>query len=86
MERLDIFFQANSITDGAKKRVILMSSCGPEPYNLFRGLYAPGKPAYKDFQELLALKPARQHPKPNPIAERFMFNTWDRLPEGSVSA
>ena len=85
VERLEFFFQANSITDGAKKRAILLSSCGPEPYNLFRGLCAPGKPADKSFQELVDLMQAHQHPKPNPIAERFMFNTRDRLPEESVS-
>ena len=85
VERLEFFFQANSITDNEKKRAILLSSCGPEPYNLFRGLCAPGKPAHKSFDELVDLMHAHQHPKPNPIAERFMFNTRDRLPEESVS-
>ena len=85
VERLEFFFQANSITDGAKKRATLLSSCGPEPYNLFRGLCAPDKPADKSFKELVDLMQAHQHPKPNPIAERFMFNARDRLPEESVS-
>ena len=85
MERLEFFFQANGITDGAKKRAILLRSCDPEPYNLFRGLCAPSKPADKSFNQLVYLMQAHQHPKSNPIAERSMFNTQDSLPEESVS-
>ena len=83
VERLEFFFTANDITDAEKKKAILLSSSGSKTYKLFRGLTAPAKPGDMTFAELVKLM--KNQPKPNPIAERFHFNTRDRQPEESVA-
>ena len=77
VEQLDFFFIANGITDPLWKRAILLSSCGADCCNLFKGLVQPGKPG-----DLMQRHP---NPKPNPIAERFKFNTRNRLPDEAIS-
>ena len=44
VEQLDFFFVANTIVDPARKRAIMLSSCGAACYKLFRGLTQPDKP------------------------------------------
>ena len=85
IERLQFFFLANDIDNVEKKKAILLSSCGAETYHLFRGLCSPGKPADKTFDELCSLMKNHQHPEPNPIAERFKFNSRVRAPNESVT-
>ena len=85
VERLEFFFTANDITDAEKKKAILLSSSGSKTYKLFRGLTAPAKPGDMTFAELVKLMKNHLSPKPNPIAERFRFNTRDRQPEESVA-
>ena len=85
IERLEFFFTANDIEDAEKKKAILLSSSGSKTYKLFRGLTAPAKPGDKTFAELVKLMKNHSSPKPNPIAERFRFNTPDRQPEKSVA-
>ena len=41
--------------------------------------------AVKSLKEFVDLMQVYQHQKPNPIVERSMFNTWDNLPDKSVS-
>ena len=41
IERLEHFFDANGIAEKAKKKSILLSSCGNKTYKLFRNLLAP---------------------------------------------
>ena len=36
IERLEFYFAANGITDGAKQRAILLSCCGPSMFRLMR--------------------------------------------------
>ena len=62
-----------------------MSSSGSKTYKLLRGLTAPGKLGGKTFAELVKLMKNHLSPKPNPIAERFHFNTRDRQPEELVA-
>ena len=85
VERLEFFFTANDITDAEEKKAILLSSSGSKTYTLFRGLTAPAKPDDMTFAELVKLMKNHLSPKPNPIAERFRFNTCDRQPEESVA-
>ena len=77
VERLKFLFQANGITDGAKKRVILLSSYNLFwPHSLFWGLCTPDKPADKSFNELVDSMQANSG---------YMLNTRDCLPEESAS-
>ena len=84
-ERLEFFFTADDIKDAEKKKAILLSSSGSKTYKLFHGLTAPAKPGDKTFAELVKLIKNHLSPKPNPIAERFRFNTRDRQSEESVA-
>ena len=84
IERMDQYFVANDITNGPKKRAILLSCCGPKAYNLLRGL-ANNKPAEKSYDELVKLMQGHLYPAPNPIAERFKFNNRDRQASETIS-
>ena len=84
-EQLDFFFVANGITDITQKRAILLSSCGTSCYKLFRGLTQPEKPGDKTYTQLVELMKTHRNPKPNPIAERFKFNSRNRLPDESIA-
>ena len=78
VERLELFFEANEIEQEEKQKAILLSSCGPSTYKLFKGLTTPRKPREISFKDLIHVMKIHQEPRPNPIAERFKFNTRDR--------
>ena len=42
-------FTANDVADDTKKRSILISSCGPQTYQLLKNLLAPKEAHGKDF-------------------------------------
>ena len=78
MEQLESYFVANDITTAAKKRAVLLSSCGTATYKTIRSVVAPDKPTEVAFADLT--KKLREHfsPKPSPIMQRFRFNTCVR--------
>ena len=83
-ERLEFFYIANEIEDEDKKKAILLSTSGPETYALFRNLCAPDNPT-KTYAQLKQLMQEHLQPTPNPIAERFKFNSRTRQPNENVS-
>ena len=83
--QLNFYFVANGITDADRKRAMLLSSCGASCYKLFRGLTQPEKPENKTYEDLVKLMEKHQRPTPNPIAERFKFNSRNRQPGESIS-
>ena len=84
-ERLEFFYTANEIEDEDKKKAILLSTSGPETYALFRNLCAPDNPLTKTYAQLKQLMQEHLQPTPNPIAERFKFNSRTRQPNENVS-
>ncbi|XP_049325965.1 uncharacterized protein LOC125785828 [Astyanax mexicanus] len=84
-EVLSHFFEANEITDAAKKRAILLSSVGSQAYGLMRNLLSPTKPGEKTYDELVELLKEHYNPKPSEIVQRFKFNSRNRKPKESVS-
>ena len=84
IERLEHFFDANGIAEEAKKKSILLSSCGSKTYKLFRNLLAPTRPGDATWTVLKQTMGNHQSPKPSVIAERFKFNKRDRKPGESV--
>ena len=84
VERLEVFFTANDVSDAQKKKAILLTSCGIEMHRLFKGLTAPAKPVEKTFDELVTLMTNHENPKRNPIAERLQFNMRNRKTGESV--
>ena len=77
---------ANSVSEPAKKRAVLLSCCGAETYKLIRNLVVPEKPTVHSFKQLTELVQRHHNPKPSSIVERFRFNTCLRQPGESVAA
>ena len=73
------------MTDANKKRAIILSLCGAVAYNLVKGLTALSKTSDVSFDNLCKLMSTHKCPTPNPIAERFRFNTHDRESNESVA-
>ena len=69
-ERLVQYFAANEITDGGKKRAVLLSVCGAKTYKLIRNLVNPRKPTDKSYAELVNLVKNHLNPRPSSIVYR----------------
>ena len=77
VERLEQWFIANDITAAAKKRALLLSHIGAKGYKLIRSL-SQNEPTSKSYSELKKLMMEHLHPKPNEIAQRYIFFKRDR--------
>ena len=77
---------ANEITEEAKKRAILLSSCGTATYKTIRSVVAPMKPTEVAFDELVRKVKEHYLPKPSPIVQRFKFNTCTRMEGETIAA
>ena len=73
IERLNYYFQANDITDGTKKRNILLTVCGSKIYGLIRNLLSPAKPDTKSYDQISKLVEKHLNPKPSVVVRRFRF-------------
>ena len=83
IERLEQWFIANDITLAAKKRALFLSNIGARGYKLVRSL-SQNEPTGKTYKELKELMMEHLHPKPNEIAQRFIFFKRDRRAGESV--
>ena len=85
VERMGHYLMANDVDSDAKKRAILLSTCGAKTYQLIRSLVAPRKPA--DIEFTCLIEEVRKHfnPKPSVIVERFQFHSRVRQSGESVS-
>ena len=84
VERLEQWFIANDITGAAKKRALLLSNnIGARGYKLLRSL-SQNDPTSKTYSELKKLMMEHLHPKPNEIAQRYLFFKRDRRGGESV--
>ena len=73
IERLNYYFQANDITDGTKKRNILLTVCGSKIYGLIRNLLSPAKLDTKSYDQISKLVEKHLNPKPSVVVRRFRF-------------
>ncbi|KRX46695.1 hypothetical protein T05_7938 [Trichinella murrelli] len=71
--RLSFFFEANNVTDSAKRRAILLSSCGGAVYNLIQARISPANPNEKSFDEILFVLEEHFSPQPPKIAKSNAF-------------
>ena len=76
-ERLEQWFIANGIEEGNRKRALLLSFIGARGYKLIRSL-AQNEPTGKEYNELKKLMVDHLNPKPNEIAQRYVFYKRDR--------
>ena len=78
IERLEQYFEANSITDEGKKKSMFLTLIGPQTYSLVRNLVSPALPKDKTFDEMKTSLENHLCPKPLVIAERFKFHRRDQ--------
>ena len=85
-KQLKFYFTANGISDAAKQRAILLSSCGTVTYKLLKTLVAPAELTSKSFAELVLLAQEHYDQKPSVIMRRFRFKTCVRQEGESITA
>ena len=85
VEQLESYFEANEIESAAKKRAILLSSCGTAAYKTIQSILAPKKPMEVEYAEFV--RQVKQHyaPKPSEIIQRYKFYTCNRQPSESIA-
>ena len=85
IERMEQYFVANKVISAAKKKAILLSTCGASTYSTFRSLAAPTKPT--DLEYLALLESTKKHfnPELSVIMQRYKFNSRNQKPDGSIS-
>ena len=86
VERLNYFFEANSITGATKKRAILLAVIGPASYKVLRSLVSPKKPGEVSYADLVKTLTGHFSPAPSEIVQRYKFNCRVRRPGESVAA
>ena len=84
-ERVDLFCEANGITDAPKKKAVFLSSIGVDAYKLVRNLCTTNTPSEKTLPQIITLLKSHLAPEPNEILERFKFNSRNRK-EGETVA
>ncbi|KRY90554.1 Transposon Tf2-9 polyprotein [Trichinella pseudospiralis] len=71
--RLTFFLLANNVTDSAKRRAVLLSSCGGAVFNLIQALISPANPNEKSFDEILFVLEEHFSRRPSEIVKRNAF-------------
>ena len=85
IERMEYYFQANKITEGDIKRVVLISAMGEKTYKLMRSLISPAKPNDKSFGQLVEAMRGHLCPPPSEIVQGYKFNFRIRQDGESVA-
>ena len=70
------------MTNGDKKRAILLSVCGPVTYGLIRSLVQPQKPTEFSYTQLVEKVKKHYNPRPSAIVQR---NSLKRQPGETVA-
>ncbi|KAL1286096.1 Uncharacterized protein TPS_00892 [Trichinella pseudospiralis] len=83
--RLTFFLEANNVTDSAKRRAVLLSSCGGAVFNLIQALISPANPNEKFFDEILFVLEEHFSRRPSEIVKRNAFYKRNRKIGESIS-
>ena len=85
VERLDLYFKANDITNEDKKQATLLTVIGPSSYKLLRNLMSPAKLATKSYSELVDKMNEHHNPIPSEIVQRCKFNSRFRMDNETIA-
>ena len=85
IERLELYFIVNGITEAEQKWAVLLTVSGPSTYKLIRNLTAPKKPAEVAHSEIVKLVKAHHTPQPSVTVQKYKFHTWSQQPGESVA-
>ena len=83
VERLEKFVAPNGISDGEKKRAVLLSVMGAPTYKILPNVVSPSKPGGENVRR--SGRNTHFKPKPSEIVERFKFHSCVRKPGESVA-
>ncbi len=86
VERLELYFVANGVTEAEKKRAVLLTVSGPSTYKLIRNLAAPQKPVEMSYADIVEKVKTHFTPKPSVIMQRYKFHNRKQLPGESVAS
>jgi len=75
IEKMEYYFQANKITAGEMKHIILIIAMGGKAQELMRNLISPDKPGDKSFGELVEVMTKHFCPPPSEIVQWYKFNS-----------
>ena len=76
---------ANEVTSAAKKKAILLSTCGVSTYSTIRCLAALTKPMDLEYSALLESTKKHFNPEPSVIMQRYKFNSRNQKLDESIS-
>lgn len=71
--KVDAYFEANEVTDDAKKRALLVAALGSKTVEILCGRVAPRKPSSLSYEEVVSTLNEHYDPSPNEISESFKF-------------
>ena len=84
-ERVELYLDANNITNEEQRRAVFLSTCGASTYQLIRSLVAPSKPTDKALDELYGIVKEHLAPAPSSIMQRYTFNARSQKEGESVA-
>lgn len=82
--RLDIFVEANGITNANRKRATFLTVCGASLFDLLESLISPNKVTDHDYDSLCKTLSDHFSPPPSKIASFFKFFKRDQLPDERI--
>ena len=85
VERVEIYLDANKITDAGQKRDVLLSVCGAKTHHILRDLLAPEKPKSCSYVDIVKRLADHFNPKQGVAVKRYQFNSRSRQPGESIS-
>ena len=83
--RLEQHFIANDVKEDAKKRALLLSTCGKKTFHLVSNLLAPAKPADTPYKDICSKLKDHFDPVESEIVQRFKFYRRFRQREETVA-
>ncbi|XP_075739747.1 uncharacterized protein LOC142785177 [Rhipicephalus microplus] len=84
--KIDAYFEANEVTDDAKKRALLVAALGSRTVEILCGRIAPQKPSSLSYEEVVSTLNEHYDPSPNEISESFKFFHRNQQEGESVQA
>ena len=85
VECLEMYFLANEVGEAARKRVVLLSVCGPTAYRLIQNLAQPVKPSEVSYDNIVKLLSDHYFPSKSILTQRFRFNSHCRRPSETIA-
>ena len=84
-ERLEYYFQANSIDNTEKRKAVLLSGCWADTFSMLKNIITPRNIKALSFEELSDALSEHCNPAPSVKVERSNFYMYRQEPNQSIS-